>query len=450
MDKIITYRSPYLEKIPIKREILAILGSAFASVDPVNVVKNNVCYTDSLLEVKNVSIPLEKDTRILVWSLGKAAQSMAVGLKEVLGDAIKTGAVITKHSSPELENQLSPEIETFEGSHPIPSEKSIHAVKASIKKMGKLSTNDLVITLISGGGSALAVLPKKGVTLDDYRKMTSLLLECGASIQEINTIRKQIDLIKGGGLLDIFSPARVVSLILSDVVGDPLDVIASGPTVPSTQTKQDALAVIKKYELDSEVPESILSLLQRTDIDKNKGDCVYTYLINNILVGNNIIASKSSKYSAESLGFQTEVVSTTLHGEARELGSKLGKELREYKNNKKGKFCRIYGGETTVTIHGSGKGGRNQEFILAAAQEIAGLENVCILSIATDGEDGPTDAAGAIADGNTIAIGDQLGLNASEYLQNNDAYHYLDAVGSLIKTGPSGTNVNDLVFLFAF
>ena len=243
---------------------------------------------------------------------------------------------------------------------------------------------------------------------------------------------------------------EIVSLILSDVVGDPLDVIASGPTVPSTQTKQDALAVIKKYELDSEVPESILSLLQRADIDKNKGDCVYTYLINNILVGNNITASKSSKYSAESLGFQTEVVSTTLHGEARELGAKLGKELREYKNNKKGKFCRIYGGETTVTIHGSGKGGRNQEFILAAAQEIAGLENVCILSIATDGEDGPTDAAGAIADGNTIAMGDQLGLNASEYLQNNDAYHYLDAVGSLIKTGPSGTNVNDLVFLFAF
>ncbi len=447
MYKKIDFHCAYLEKIPVKNEILEVLGAAFSSVDPVRAVKNSVEYTDSHLKIVDAEIPIDKDTRILVWGLGKASQAMAVGLKEVLGNAIKTGAVITKHASRKLEDRLCPEIETFEGSHPIPSDKSIHAAESALERMGKLSEKDLVIALISGGGSALAVLPKKGITLDDYRRMTQLLLDCGASIQEINTIRKQIDRIKGGGLLGILYPAQVVSLILSDVVDDPLDVIASGPTVPSTQTKKDAFAVIKKYELDSKVPKNIPSLLKS---EENTSNCVYTNIIKNILVGNNKIATSNAKLMAESLGFQAEVVSTTLQGEARELGEKLGKELRDHLKSGNKRKCWIYGGETTVTIHGKGKGGRNQEFILAAAQEIARLEGGCILSIATDGEDGPTDAAGAIADGNTLAEGDQLGLNAAEYLQNNDAYPYLDAVGSLIRTGPSGTNVNDLVILFSY
>lgn len=447
MYKKITFQCAYLDKIPVKNEIIEVLGAAFSSVDPVNGIKNSVKYSDAVLEIGNIRIPINKDSRILVWGLGKASQAMAVGLKEVLGNALEKGAVITKHSSQALEDRLHPEITTFEGSHPVPSEKSIHAAESAVERMGKLSEKDLVIALISGGGSALAVLPKKGITLDDYRKMTQLLLDCGASIQEINTIRKQIDRIKGGGLLDILYPAQVVSLILSDVVGDPLDIIASGPTVPSMQTKKDALAVIKKYALESKVPKNILSLLKK---EENKRNCVYTNIINNILVGNNKIASSNSKKAAEILGFQAEVMSATLQGEARELGAKLGKELRNHIKNGNKRKCWIYGGETTVTIHGKGKGGRNQEFILAAAQEIAGLEGGCILSIATDGEDGPTDAAGAIADGNTVAVGDQLGLNAAKYLHNNDAYHYLDAVGSLIRTGPSGTNVNDLVFLFLY
>jgi len=447
MYKKITFHCTYLEKIPIKNEIAAVLGAAFSSVDPVNAVQNCVKYTDSLLKIKDTAIPIDKNTRILVWGLGKASQAMAVGLKEVLGNTIKTGAVITKHAARELEDRLYPEIETFEGSHPIPSEKSIQAVESAVARLGKLSEKDLVIALISGGGSSLAVLPKNGVALEDYRIMTKLLLDCGASIQEINTIRKQIDRIKGGGLLDILYPAQVVSLILSDVVGDSLDVIASGPTVPSTQTKKDAFAVIKKYALDSKVPKNILSLLKN---EENKCNCVYTNIINNILIGNNKIAATNAKIMAESFGFQAEVVSTTLQGEACELGAKLGKELKNHIKSGQKHVCWIYGGETTVTIRGKGKGGRNQEFILAAVQEIAGLEGGCILSIATDGEDGPTDAAGAIADGNTLAVVNKLGLSAKEYLQNNDAYHYLDAVGSLIKTGPSGTNVNDLVFLFSY
>ncbi|RJQ41066.1 MAG: glycerate kinase [Anaerolineaceae bacterium] len=455
MVKQLQFKSTYFEKISIDHEIIAILKSAFASVDPVNAVINALQLHGSTIEIADITIPLLSDGRIIVWGVGKASQTMAIGLQTVIKENITNGAVITKHSLKELETQLLPGIITFEGDHPIPTEKSRFAAESALKRIGKLNNRDLVISLISGGGSSLAVLPQQGISLADYQIMTKLLLDCGATIQEINTIRKQLDRIKGGGLAKLLYPARIVSLILSDVVGDPLDVIASGPTVPVTQTIQDTLLVIEKYGLNPKLPVNVRLFLESRKNKRTKDgahdECEnWDQPIDNILIGNNLIAANAAKEAAKDLGFHAEVVSTNLQGEAREVGTRLGMELMEKIEKHQKKSCWVYGGETTVTIQGNGKGGRNQELILSAAQTIAGLQGGCILSIATDGEDGPTDAAGAIADGSTLDMGRKLGLDAKRYLENNDAYSYLDSVGGLIRTGPSGTNVNDLVFLFTY
>jgi hydroxypyruvate reductase len=446
------FNAAYLRKIPIADEIKTILGSVFDSVDPVNAVMNAVRFYKSTVKIADVNIPLSSNNRMFAWGLGKASQKMAVGLKKVLNENITNGVIITKHTSPDLERLLLPSIITFEGDHPIPAERSRSAAENAIKRMGELKEGDVVISLISGGGSSLAVLPYPEISLIDYQQMTKLLLDCGATIQEINTIRKQLDQIKGGGLTKLLYPARIISLILSDVVGDALDVIASGPTVLTPSTKQDALQVIEKYHLYSKLPESVLRFLETEIIqnDQKVSNNRHVQIVDNILIGNNRIAANAAKNTAQGMGFQTEIITKTLQGEAREVGSRLGMELKKRIELNQEKSCWIYGGETTVTMHGNGKGGRNQELVLSAAKEIEGLERGCILSIATDGEDGPTDAAGAIADGNSLEAGRKMGLDIKKYLENNDAYSYFDKVGGLIRTGPSGTNVNDLVFLFAY
>jgi glycerate 2-kinase len=452
MVKNIPINSPYLKNIPIAPAIVSILQSAFGRVEPCSAVQNAVKVSDDSMNILGHHVPIQKNGRLMVLGLGKAAQTMAIGLKSALPERICAGAVITKHSLKELEMQLLPEIVSYEGDHPVPTEKSVSAARCAIGRIGKLTSEDILISLISGGGSALAVLPRPGITLAEYQVITKLLLGCGASVQEINAIRKQVDLIKGGELLNTFFPASVISLILSDVVGDPLDVIASGPTVFSGQTRQDARNVIAKYHLQSKIPASIRLLLEsepekgREKADEQRDG---RYILN-VLVGNSSIAADAVKETAQNYGFHAQVVSTTLQGEAREVGARLGKELKDEVQGKNRKSCRIFGGETTVTIQGNGKGGRNQELVLSAAQEIAGIEGGCILSIATDGEDGPTDAAGAIADGKTAMVGAGMGLDLRKNLENNDAYSYFDAVGGLVKTGPSGTNVNDLVLLFTY
>lgn len=449
MNTTLLFESPYFDNHLHANEMVEILQCAFSSVDPCGAVKQAVHFSEAGLQINDTTVLFDaRKDKILVWGLGKASQSMARGLKSVLGTKISNGTLITKHANPELEKFLLPDIVTFEGSHPIPSVKSINAVESSMKRIGKLHNEDLVIALISGGGSALAICPQEGIQLEDYQAMTKALLDCGATIHEINIIRKQIDRIKGGGLAKMLSPARVVSLILSDVIGDPLDMIASGPTVPSKHTKQEARAVIEKYGIKAKVPPAIRSFLERED-RTDTSDLIHED-IRNFLVGSNVMAANAAKEAALRLGFQTEVVSTNLQGEARTVGSQLGKDLKRKIEEKPGKRCWIYGGETTVTIRGSGKGGRNQELALSAAQELAGVRGGCILSIATDGEDGPTDAAGAVADGDTLRVGASLGLDLQEFLKNNDAYSYFERVGGLIKTGPSGTNVNDLVLLLAF
>jgi hydroxypyruvate reductase len=326
--------------------------------------------------------------------------------------------------------------------------------------LGGLTPRDLVLVLISGGGSALLPLPVAGISLADIQALTQALLRCGADITEINTIRKHLSGLQGGQLARLAQPAQVVTLILSDVVGTPLDVIASGPTVPDPTTYADAVAVLKRYEILDQVPASVRRHLLAgaagalPDTPK-PGDPLFERVAN-IVIGDNASAGRAAVAAARSLGFHSTLLTTFVQGEAREVGrvvAGLAQGIACGQSDFARPACLVLGGETTVTIRGQGAGGRNQELALAAAIALdgyalpAGVE-VAVVSLGTDGTDGPTDAAGGIATRDTLARGRVLGLDARAALANNDSYHYLAAVGDLIVTGPTNTNVNDLIFVF--
>ena len=311
----------------------------------------------------------------------------------------------------------------------------------------------LVICLISGGGSALMPAPSEGITLEEKQETTRLLLECGANIVELNAIRKHFSQVKGGGLARAAFPARVVALMLSDVIGDPLDVIASGPTVPDTSTFKTCQEIVDKYDLGDQIPPSVQDRMQeglagRIPDTPKPGDEALERC-QNVVVGSNGLAVSAAKDRATELGYNTMVLSTRLEGEAREVAhvySAVAKEVLTSGQPVPAPACVIAGGETTVTVRGSGKGGRNQEIALAGALQLAGWDGVVLFSGGTDGTDGPTDAAGAVADGFTISRAGELGLSANAYLKNNDAYHYFKALEDLVMTGPTGTNVADVAF----
>jgi len=317
-----------------------------------------------------------------------------------------------------------------------------------------------VLCLISGGGSALMTAPVAGVSLADLQALTQTLLACGATINEINTIRKHISQLKGGQLARLAAPATVVSLILSDVVGDPLDVIASGPTVPDPSTFADAWSVLTHYGVENDIPAAIKAHLlagragQLADTPK-PGDAIFDR-VQNVIFGSNRLAAMAAAETAARLGFEPLLLTTYIEGEARQVGqvaAGLAKGLvRGETMHPAGQFiarpaCLIFGGETTVTLQGDGKGGRNQEMALAAALALAGWPHILVACLATDGTDGPTDAAGAFADGATVARAAELGLDAASYLVRNDAYHFFAPLDDLIMTGPTRTNVNDLTLI---
>jgi glycerate 2-kinase len=306
----------------------------------------------------------------------------------------------------------------------------------------------LILCLISGGGSALMTLPVEGVSLDEMRVLTDLLLRSGAPIQALNTVRKHLSQIAGGQLARLAQPATVIALILSDVVGSPLDVIASGPTVPDTSTFAEAVAVLDQYGIADRVPESIRRHLRAGAAGEIPDTPKTLPPMQNVIVADNAVAAQAALERAEALGFHALLLSTFIEGEAREVAkvlAALAKEIARSDRPVARPACVILGGETTVTVRGSGKGGRNQELALAAALAIQGMENVIITSLATDGSDGPTDAAGGMVDGTTVTYGSKLGLSAQAALDQNDAYPYLAQVGALLITGPTNTNVNDLM-----
>jgi len=372
--------------------------------------------------------------QLTLVAIGKAAWRMAHAAQTELGERITQGIVITKydHSRGPLAG-----LEIFEAGHPLPDANGIAATRRALELVQPLGGDDTVLFLVSGGGSALFEAPVAGVTLDDLVLVNKLLLQSGANIVEINTVRKHLSTVKGGRFAEQVAPANIISLVLSDVLGDRLDSIASGPAYPDSTTSAEALAIVGKYRLD--LPAPILEALH-SETPKTLAN-VDTHIIGSVRV-----STEQASLTARELGYTPLVLTTTLDGEAREAGRFLAAIARD--GTTTGNLSRpcavILGGETVVTVKGAGLGGRNQELALAAAAGISGLDNVVIASVGTDGTDGPTDAAGGLVDGGTVARLAAQGLSVAELLGNNDAYHGLLASGDLLKTGPTGTNVNDL------
>jgi hydroxypyruvate reductase len=410
-------------------------------------VKSFVHLEENTLTVDRREYDLKQIENIYVVGAGKAAAPMALAVEQILGNRISEGLINTKHGHGLPLNR----IELKEAGHPLPDEAGMQGAETILSLIEKAKDEDLIICLISGGGSALLPLPAQGISLEEKQATTSLLLECGATIQEINAIRKHISRIKGGRLAGASWPAGLVTLILSDVVGDPLDVIASGPTVPDESTFEDCLAIVKKYKLESKVSPSIRNYLyqgaagRRQDTPK-PGNVCFTRT-QNVIIGSNIQAIMASASEARQLDYRTLVLSSLIEGETREVAkvhAAIAKEVIRTGNPIPKPACLISGGETTVTLRGEGKGGRNQEFVLAAAMEMKDLEASVILSGGTDGTDGPTEAAGAIADGNTIRRSCAKGMDPASYLDRNDSYNFFFKLGDLLITGPTRTNVMDL------
>lgn len=324
----------------------------------------------------------------------------------------------------------------------MPDENGLRGTEEIVRLLKNVDENTLVVCLISGGGSALLVSPYEGITLDEKQKITELLLNAGADIYELNTVRKHLSKVKGGGLAEIAYPVKVISQILSDVIGDKLDVIASGPTAPDKTTYNHAIKVLEKYMLIDKAPGSIIDVLQNGAKglipETPKDDNPVFEKVENIIIGSNIKALEAAKEKAESLGLNPEIISSEITGEARDAGKWLTDIARSKRSN-----CLISGGETTVTVKSSGTGGRNMELALAFAMEIEEIEGITLLSAGIDGTDGPTNAAGAIVDGQTVLKAKKIGLNLEEYLNNNDSYNFFKKIDELLITGPTGTNVMD-------
>jgi hydroxypyruvate reductase len=372
---------------------------------------------------------------------------MAQAVEEILGERIKAGVINVKYG-----HALPLDIITLnEAGHPVPDEAGLKGTQEIVQLLEKSGENDLVLCLISGGGSALLPYPAEGITLDEKRQLTQILLDIGATIHEMNVLRKHVSRVKGGRLARLAYPATLVTLILSDVIGDDLDSIASGPTVPDRSTYADCLRILRRYSIQDKIPEAVHKHFEKgsqgiIEETPKAGDPAFIKT-QNVIVASNSLAIQAARHKADELGYNSLVLSSSIEGETKDVAlvhAAIAQEILKTGEPVSKPACVISGGETTVTIRGQGKGGRNQEFVLAAAIAISGLENVVILSGGTDGTDGPTDAAGALADGTTVSRAASQGLDAREYLRNNDSYSFFHPLGELLKTGPTFTNVMDL------
>lgn len=399
------------------------------------------------LQLGNRSIVLDSLERIWVVGAGKATAPMAQAVEKLLGKRLAGGAIVVKYDH----GAKLRRIEQFEGGHPVPDEAGVHGAEAVARIAEGAGAKDLVIALISGGASALLVRPVDGVSLADKQACTRLLLASGASIHEMNAVRKHLSQIKGGQLAKLAAPARVWALLLSDVIGDDLDVIGSGPCAPDASRFADALGILERYGILDSVPASVRKHLERgagRDYAETPkpGDALFSR-VENVVVGSNARSVEAAAMTAKALGYRPMVLSTTLDGEAREQARMLvsiAKEAQKTGQPAKAPLCLLAGGETVVTLRGKGKGGRNQEFALAAALALEGSTGITVLAAGTDGTDGPTDAAGAVVDGDTVASARKQALDPTKALVENDAYPLFHQTGELVMTGPTGTNVMDL------
>lgn len=424
--------------------VTAIYNAALRAVDPYNAVRDHVDHIRSLYRNG-------KYQKLLVVGFGKAAYAMARAMEDAFMEAIADGLVITKygHQGKHPAGPQQERMRIVEAGHPMPDENGMKATEEIINLLSGADDRTLVVCLISGGASALFTAPHEGILLDDKQKITELLLRAGADIYEVNTVRKHISRVKGGRLAEIAYPAKIVSLILSDVIGDDIGVIASGPTAPDKTTFHDAIMVLEKYDLKEKTPKSVLQVLQKGSEGiipetPKSGNAIFD-TVENIIIGSNTKAMAAARRKAEEMGLRGEIVSSALTGEAKDAGRWLGSIAKESKGRSfPDPLCLISGGETTVTVKGDGVGGRNTELALAFALEADGTEGVTFLSAGTDGTDGPTDAAGAIVDGSTIKRAKTAGLDPEAYLDNNDSYNFFKKIAELFITGPTGTNVMDV------
>ena len=443
-----------LRSSPHGEKISRVLAAAINAVDPANSVAKYLQRSQSQLTVGSQIFDLNTIQRVFVIGFGKASIPMGRAAAKILGDYLTQGILITKSHASKLIIQNSP-FTIVEASHPVPNQRGVEGAKLIIELLQSTRPNDLVLFLISGGGSALLTAPVQNVSLSDLQKLNNILLASGAEIYETNTLRKHLSQVKGGNLARMAYPAKVVSLILSDVIGDPLDAIASGPTVPDPTTFEDAMEIIEKHKLSEELPLPIQNhFLQGTlgDIPETpkENDPAFENT-HNIIVGNNLEAAQAAAERASIEGFSTLLLTTRLKGEASQLGPMLASIAQQVHLTGEPlprPACIIAGGESTVTLRGDGRGGRNQELALSAVADLEGLSDTFLIALVTDGDDGPTDAAGAVVSGNTLSQANQMGLNHIEFLSRNAAYDFFDPLGDLLKPGPTQTNVNDLSLIF--
>jgi glycerate 2-kinase len=458
-----------MSELDLRAAAIELQQAALAAVEPAAAVHRHVRREGDALVVAGQRYDLRHYERVFVVGGGKAAVPMAAAIADVLGERLTDGVVVTKYGHSRGWPVSGFTFQIIEAGHPVPDENSVRGAQAVAACAARAAERDLVICLISGGGSALLTLPVEGLGLTGLQALTGALLRSGATINEVNTVRKHCSRIKGGNLARLAAPATLVTLVLSDVVGDPFDVIASGPTVPDPTTVVDAQAVLEQYG----IPEAETGFFPENPVSSscsspsvevwgsgNVGEGVFRETpkpgdpvferVQHVVVGSNRLAALAAVEKARQLGFNALLLSTYVEGEAREVAkvaAALAKGMCAHGDPLPPPACLVWGGETTVTIRGEGKGGRNQELALAAALQLSGWPGVLVMALATDGTDGPTDGAGAVVTGETVARARALGLDPRAALEANDSYPFFDALGDLIRTGPTGTNVNDLLFI---
>jgi hydroxypyruvate reductase len=424
--------------------------AALARVAPAALIERSLALETSALVVSDRRFELDAGHRVRLLAVGKAADALGRAAAARLGGRLAGGLIVTKDGHAVRPTPF-PALEVFESGHPLPDERSLEAGARIARFLSGAAAGDLLLLLLSGGASALAVLLRPPLTLDDLKEITRLLMHSGATIQELNAVRKHLDLLKGGGLLRLAAPARIAGLLLSDVVGDALDTIASGPAVPDPSTFGDARDVLARRGLLERAPRRVIDLLDRG----MRGEIPETVKPGDPLAGAATIdilargkdAVTAAAAAAESLGFHPHLLGTEIEGEAREVGRWVAAIVRQVAMGELRlplPAALLWGGETTVTVHGGGQGGRNQELALAAAIDLSGLEDVCLVAIGTDGTDGPTDAAGGIVDGETAGRARARNIDLASALAANDSYNALAPLDALVITKPTGTHVNDL------
>jgi len=431
----------------MRKDALDIFWAGVQAVEPAAAVRRYCRLEGNRLLVHQDVYDLAEFEHIYVIGAGKAGAVMAKAVQEALGERITEGLINVKYGHLAEVTR----VRLIEAGHPVPDQAGLEGARAILDLASKAGKGDMVLCVISGGGSALLPLPAEGLSLQDKQDTTRALLACGATIHEVNSVRKHISGVKGGRLAQAAYPATLISLILSDVVGDDLDVIASGLTVPDSSTFQDCMKIINRYGLSEKVPKAVLNHIQKgvegiVPETPKPGDAVFTRT-QSVIIGSNLECVVAAERKASSLGYSALVLSSMIEGETREVAcvhAGIAKEILKSGHPLSPPACVLSGGETVVTIRGQGLGGRNQEFVLAAAIGLNSLEGVVVLSAGTDGTDGPTDAAGAVADSQTIHRAQALRLSPVDYLLNNDAYHFFEKLGDLVKTGPTNTNVMDL------